>query len=207
MTEKPREILDRVYALSGPDEAERVYDEWATAYDADTVQGLGYVGPAVAATRLAELTAATDVVLDAGCGTGLAGAELAERADVTIDGVDLSQGMLDQARARGVYRRLDRADLTRRLDIDDDTYDAAICVGTLTDGHVGPAALDELARVVRPGGSIVATVLGRAWEPGGYRAHVDELAAAGVVRVLEAEVRPYHERENIDCRLCVLEVC
>lgn len=206
MSDTPKDILDRVYAMKGPDEAEHVYDEWAERYDDDTVAGLGYVGPAVAAAKLVEL-ARPEVVLDAGCGTGLVGMELAKRIDVTLDGVDLSPGMLDQARARGIYRNLTRADLTQRLDIADDTYDAAICVGTLTDGHVGPAALDELARVVRPGGPIVATVLGRAWEPGGYRAHVDELAAPGVVRVLEAVVRPYHERENIDCRLCVLEVC
>lgn len=206
MTETPREILDRVYALSGPTEAEQVYDEWAARYDADTVQGMGYVGPAIAAAKLAEVTAGGSVVLDAGCGTGLAGVELAARAECTIDGVDLSQGMLDQARTTGAYRNLDRADLTRRLAIDDDSYDAALCVGTLTDGHVGPEALDELARVVRPGGVVVATVLDRVWESGGYRAHLDELTAARVVGLREADVHPYHEREDIDCRLCVLEV-
>ena len=151
MTETPRdtssEILDRVYALKDVDEAERVYDDWADSYDADTVQGLGYVGPAVAAAKLAELVR-SGVVLDAGCGTGLAGLELAERTDVTVDGVDLSQGMLDRAHARGVYRRLSRADLTQPLDIEDDTYDAALCVGTFTEGHVGPEAFDELVRVV-----------------------------------------------------------
>lgn len=206
MDDTPQDIIDRVYAMQGPDDAERVYDEWAARYDDDTVQGMGYVGHAVAAAKLVEL-ARPDLVLDAGCGTGLAGVELAQRMETTIDGVDVSQGMLDQARTRGVYRRLERADLTRPLDIEDDNYDAAICVGTFTAGHVGPEAFGELARVVRPGGHVVATVLDRVWESGGYRASIDELADSGKVRLLEADVHPYREGEGVDCRLCVLEVC
>lgn len=205
MSGTPKEILDRVYAMRGPDEAERVYDDWAERYDDDTVGALGYVGPAVAAAKLVELTQ-PGVVLDAGCGTGLVGVELAKLSDATIDGVDLSEGMLDRARVRGIYRNLERADLTQRLNIADDTYDAAICVGTLTEGHVGPEALDELARVVRPGGHVVAPVLGRVWESGGYRAHVDEMVAAGVVALREADAQPYLEAEGADCRLCVLDV-
>ena len=205
MSETPKDRLARVYALSGPDEAERVYDEWAGDYDSDIVGGLRYVVPAIVADRLAELTADPDAVLDAGCGTGLVGVELAKRVDAAIDGIDLSNGMLEQARARGVYRNLDQADLTQPLDIDDDAYDAAVCVGTFTDGHVGPEAFDELVRVVRSGGPVVATVLAPAWEPGGYRAHIEELAANGSVRLREANVTPYHDEH--DCRLCVLEVC
>lgn len=205
MRDTPRDILDRVYAMQGPDEAERVYDEWAESYDDDTVEGMGYVGHVVATSKLVEVTRPGHV-LDAGCGTGLVGVELAEHTDATIDGVDISQGMLDRARARGVYRKLEQADLTQRLDIEDDTYDSALCVGTFTAGHVGPEAFGELARVVRPGGYVVATVLDQVWESGGYHAYVDELAASGVVRLLEADVRPYRESEGVDCRLCVLEV-
>ncbi|GAA3741214.1 ubiquinone/menaquinone biosynthesis C-methylase UbiE [Spinactinospora alkalitolerans] len=200
------EILKRVYALNGPEEAQQVYDAWAENYDADTVEGMGYVAPALAAARLAELLDASATVLDAGCGTGLAGAALAERCDALIDGVDLSAGMLERARSRGVYRALSEADLTRRLDVADGGYDALLCVGTLTDGHVGPAALDEFARVVRPGGVVVATVLSAVWESGGYRSHLEEMARRGLVRLRELEERPYHEREGLSCRLCVLEV-
>jgi predicted TPR repeat methyltransferase len=205
VSDTPKDILDRVYAMKGPDEAEQVYDEWAERYDDDTVAGLGYVGPAVAAAKLAEL-ARPELVLDAGCGTGLVGMELAKRIDVTLDGVDLSPGMLDRARARGIYRNLTRADLTQPLDVADDTYDAVICVGTLTEGHVGPEALVELVRVVRSGGHVVAPVLDRVWESGGYRAQVDELAASGVVALREADAHPYLEAEGAACRLCVLDV-
>lgn len=205
--ETPKELLERVYALQGPEEAEEVYDGWADRYDTDTLDGMGYVAPTVAVSRLLELTPEPGTVLDAGCGTGLVGAALAERVTVTVDGVDLSQGMLDQAAARGVYRDLGKANLTERLDIVDDAYDAALCVGTLTDGHVGPVAFDELVRVVRPGGLIVATVLSRVWESGGYRAHVDQLVERGLVGLREAVTeRSYHTNEDITCRLVVLDV-
>jgi len=195
-------MLKRAYGLSGKDEAERLYDDWAGTYDTDTADGFGYVAPEHAARRLAGLAAPDAAVLDAGCGTGLVGAELAALGFTTIDGIDLSQGMLDVARAKGAYRELRKADLTERLPFADGAYDATICVGTFTEGHVGPEALDELVRVTR--GHLVLTVLARIWEPLGYRAHVEGLAAAGTATLIEADEQPYHLVEGLNCRRVVL---
>lgn len=206
MSETPEDVLQRVYHLRSVDEAEEVYDEWAEKYDADTVDALGYVGPVIAAARLVEVVPNARLVLDAGCGTGLAGVALRERLDATVDGVDLSDGMLARAASRGVYRSLAKADLTGPLAFDDASYDAVLCVGTLTDGHVGPVAFDELVRVVRPGGVLVATVLDRVWESGGYRAHLDAMAGRGAATVREADERPIFEGPHADsCRLVVVE--
>lgn len=206
MQETNNELLKKVYGLTNTEDAQRVYDGWAATYDTDTVDGMGYVAPALAAERLAGLIAPGATVLDAGCGTGLAGAELARRSEVVLDGVDLSQGMLDRARSRGVYRHLTTADLTAKLNIDDDSYDAVLCVGTLTAGHVGPGAIDEFVRVVRPGGYIVATVHSAVWESEGFRAHLEELDRGTGVAVHETKEAPYHTIENLTCRLCVVQV-
>lgn len=206
MAEVNNPLLQRVYGLTSTDEAEQVYDEWAATYDTDTVDGMGYVAPALAAEQLAEHITTPATVLDAGCGTGLAGAELADRVDVVIDGVDLSQGMLDKAATLGVYRSLQTADLTKTLDITDASYDGLICVGTLTGGHVGPDALDEMVRVVRPGGFVVATVHESVWEAESYPEHLEQLVHRGAVHLRGAEERPYHEREGLNCRICTLEV-
>lgn len=205
MGEEPRETLDRVYALNGPEDAADAYDEWAATYDEDTIEGLGYVGHTVVADKLATL-GGVERVLDAGCGSGLVGAAIAERMEVTIDGVDISTGMLDRAGARGAYRTLETADLTQPLAFDDHSYDAVVCAGTFTAGHVGPEAFTELVRVTRPGGHVVATVLGSLWEAGGYRAHLERLESADVVRVRETAECPYREAEGVSCRLVVLEV-
>ncbi|PSK89698.1 methyltransferase family protein [Murinocardiopsis flavida] len=201
-------MLDRVYALSSPDECETVYDEWAEKYDHDLTEEMGYAAPAHAAGRLAELLlpGSPDAeILDAGCGTGLVGVALDRAGLRTIDGLDLSTAMLDQARGKGVYRALAKADLTARLAAADSSYDAVICVGTLTEGHVGPEALDELVRVARPGAPVVVTILDRIWAAKGYRARVAELEESGAATLEEATPRSvYHTKEAITCNLVVL---
>lgn len=207
MPSTDNQMLNRVYRLTGPEEVAKLYDEWATTYDRDTVEGMGYVAPQIAARRLDELLDDGARVLDAGCGTGLVGAEVhARRPDVVVDGMDLSPGMLTLAGERGVYRELSTADLTAPIDAPDAGYDAVVCAGTLTRGHLGPEPLAEMVRVVRPGGVVVATVLDALWQDGGFRAFIDTMVEQGTVDVVEAELRPYHRGEGIDCRLVVLEV-
>jgi len=163
------------------------------------------VGPALVAETLFERVALGSKVLDAGCGTGLAGAELASRGFMLIDGIDVSPDMLKVARGKNVYRRLAEADMTAPLTLQDDAYDAAVCVGVFTNGHVGPDAIDELARVVRPGGTIVATVHENVWSRDGYPDHLDAMQKSGSVEVLSTAVAPYHLKEDYSCRLCVLK--
>ncbi len=199
--------LNRVYAASSADDLRAVYDEWAATFDEDLLgETQGYVGHEQAAQAVAATAGVSGDILDAGCGTGLVGVALARRGATTVDGLDLSAGMLDRARATGAYRNLDTADLTGPLAVDDDAYDVVVCVGTLTHGHVGPAALGEFARVTRPGGVVVATVLDDIWESGGYRAEVDRLAAGDVVEAVSADVAPYRAGQGVDCRMVVLRV-
>lgn len=198
-------FLRRAYDIHGPEDAARLYDEWADTYEADAAENMGYVGHTIAAGRLAELVPAPATVLDAGCGTGLVGVEVARRGDYVLDGLDVSPGMLAKARATGVYRRLDVADLTVRLPLEDDAYDAVMCVGTLTEGHVGPEALAEFVRVTAPGGTVVATILDPIWEPKGYRAAVDAIAEDGRGVLREADRHPYRTSQDVPCRLVVIE--
>jgi SAM-dependent methyltransferase len=202
------ELLRRAYTLNGLAETEALYDDWADSYDTDTVEGMDYVAPGIAAARLLDLAPTARTVLDAGCGTGLAGAALTQQSpdggSLAIDGLDLSQGMLAKARERGVYRTLRRADLTTTLAIGDGSYDAVLCVGTFTSGHVGPAALEELTRITRPGGVLVATVHENVWESWRFPQHLDGMVERGLARIEEISRQPYHQREGLFCRLLVL---
>ncbi|GAA4870129.1 class I SAM-dependent DNA methyltransferase [Actinomycetospora straminea] len=199
--------MERAYTLRGPDDAREFYDEWAETYDdelADASQD--YVAPGLAADTVVRVAGVGVTVLDAGCGTGLVGAELAAREVGTVDGVDVSPGMLERARATGAYRSLEPADLTRPLRTPADSYDVVVCVGTLTHGHVGPEALAEFVRVTRPGGHVVATVLDDVWESGGYRAEVDDLVSAGRADLVSADVTPYRAGVGVEARMLVLAV-
>ncbi|MDQ0315303.1 class I SAM-dependent DNA methyltransferase [Amorphus orientalis] len=198
-------ILDRVYSMEGgPDACRDIYADWAGQYDQDTV-GFGYVGPALVAETLAKVADTSTRILDAGCGTGLAGAELAKQGFTRIDGIDVSPEMLEEARGKGVYGELAEADMTRRFPLEDDAYDGAVCVGVFTNGHVGPDAIREIARVVKPGGMIVATVHENVWDKEGYAGELKKMEADGVLKVHETPVAPYHLKEGYECRLCVLE--
>ena len=61
--------------------------------------------------------------------------------------------------------------------------------GVFTTGHVGAEALDEIARILRPGGIAVLTVKDAIWE-GGFRARVEEMGHAGRLALRE-ETQPY----------------
>lgn len=88
-----------------------LFDEFAGRFEATLLDKLGYSAPKQIVQFLREHGAndAKDV-LDLGCGTGLMGAELAA-PERRIDGVDLSERMLAQARAKGIYNELHAAEL------------------------------------------------------------------------------------------------
>jgi ubiquinone/menaquinone biosynthesis C-methylase UbiE len=100
-------------------------------------------------------------VLEAGCGTGLFLASLAERVGATgqVVGVDLSPEFVDLARQRaaalGERVTVERADI-RRLPFPDASFDAAHCERVLMHLADPVAALTELRRVLKPGGVMVA---------------------------------------------------
>ncbi|GFR83657.1 Williams-Beuren syndrome chromosomal region 27 protein-like [Elysia marginata] len=85
------------------------YDKMADQYN-KIVTGYQYKGPVRAAKTLANLvgdrTRSDMKIMDLGCGTGLVGEALHAAGFTNIDGLDPSQGMLDVARSKGVYKEL-----------------------------------------------------------------------------------------------------
>ncbi len=198
-------ILQKIYNLDGSAESLRgTYKEWARNYDKDTLDGMGYVAPGIAAQELARRVEPADAILDVGCGTGLVGAELAALDYPNLHGIDLSREMLEVADKKNVYRSLGEADITKSLPFDDNQFDAAISVGVFTSGHVGPEALDDLARVTKAGGPIVVTVHEKVWERDGYQRHLDAIQELGLVSIETIAESPYHQKEGMTCQLCVM---
>lgn len=185
------EKLDAVYGAASAEEISRTYDDWAEAYEAD-MRRFGYRHPAIGLALLARhAPRGAAPVLDAGAGTGPVGEWLGLVGFPVADALDLSEGMLAVARRKGCYRALHRAALGGPLPFADGAYAAAIATGVFTTGHVGAEGLDELARVVRPGGAIVLTVKETVWP-----AFVARIAALGL-EVLD-ETPPYHSMPGSD---------
>ena len=157
-----------VYASKNNRQLEDRYDEWAKDYDEDLESDFGYVIPRIAAETFEGFVSKDARVLDAGAGTGLVGVELHRLGYTNIEAMDLSRGMLEEARRKGVYGGFHQMIMGERLGFDTGSFDAAIGVGVLTLGHAPAHSLDELARVVRPGGHVAFTLRPDVYEQNGF---------------------------------------
>ena len=174
-----------VYGSENNRQLEERYDEWAKDYDEDLESDFGYVIPRVAAETFERFVPKDARALDAGAGTGLVGVELHRLGYTGLDAMDMSRGMLDEARRKGVYGDLHQMVMGEPLDLDTDSYDAAVCVGVLTLGHAPAHSLDELARIVRPGGYVVFTLRPDIYERDGFREKQRQLETEGAWELAE----------------------
>ncbi|GMG84714.1 class I SAM-dependent methyltransferase [Paralimibaculum aggregatum] len=203
------EDLEHVYGARTPEEARAAYDGWAERYDGDNLAG-GFRLPGVAAGFAARhVPRGSGPILDAGCGTGLVGEALTVFGFGPLHGLDLSPRMLAAAEARGVYESLTEHRLGTPLPFADGAFRAASCFGSFGPGHAPPESLDELARVVRPGGHVLFNLVEASYEAQGFPAVMERLAAAG--RWREAERSPAFRaflltEPELLCRVFVFEV-
>lgn len=138
---------------------EDTFDAFASSFDGK-LERLGYRAPQLVAQALAAACPAPRPGwsgLDAGCGTGLCGPLITPWL-ARLAGVDLSAGMLQRARARGVYDELAKAELTAYLDQHPDQYQLVVSADTLVYFGALEAVLGAAWRALRPGGLLIFTV-------------------------------------------------
>ena len=176
--EESHQRVQWVYGSTSNQELEERYDQWATEYDKDLDEVFAWNAPQTGADVLARLVSPTAAVLDAGAGTGLAGKCLADAGFTNLAAMDLSQGMLDEARKKNVYNSFHQMTLGETLGFDTGQFDAVISIGVFTLGHAPINSFDELARVTKPGGYIVFSLRTDMVEDG-YQDYFDKLTADG----------------------------
>lgn len=94
--------------------------------------------------------------LEYGCGVGLAAFRLAA-AGAQVAGIDISEASIAQARQEAAQRGMEidfRAGDAERMPFEDASFDIVCGSGILHHLRIG-AALDEVARVLKPGGRAV----------------------------------------------------
>jgi len=110
-----------------------LFDAYADEFDKALVERLDYSTPQQLAVLVRETRkdkGRFKRALDLGCGTGLAGEAII--ADVAwLEGVDISQGMIDKARAKGVYNALEARDLLSALHGGRGRYDLILAADVL----------------------------------------------------------------------------
>ncbi|HEY2588572.1 MAG TPA: tetratricopeptide repeat protein [Tepidisphaeraceae bacterium] len=147
-----------VPSRASDDYVRATYARFAPGFDRN-MEALRYRAPQLIAARLAVCCAAERNldVLDAGCGTGLCGLELARYARRLV-GVDLSAAMVERARERGVYDELIVAELTAYLVSEPVKYDLIVSADTLVYFGAIDRVIDAAAGALRGGGHLAFTV-------------------------------------------------
>ena len=138
---------------------EQTFDIFADSFDAKLAQ-LEYRAPeliAAALTRHIGPKAGKVACLDAGCGTGLCGPLVSPLVERLV-GIDLSGGMLQQAKKRGVYHELAKAELTEYLLGAPGAFDVIFSADTLVYFGALNGVLSAAAGALRPGGLFVFTL-------------------------------------------------
>lgn len=152
----------------------QVFDGFARSFD-DELARLGYRAPELigsAVTRVFGRPASDLRVLDAGCGTGLCGTCLRPFSRRLV-GVDLSPGMLAQARPRNVYDELLAMELTQYLSTVNGDFDLIVSADTFCYFGALEPLVTAASWALEPRGWLVFTVerSSDAEAPRGYRIH------------------------------------
>jgi len=188
-------------------ELEHIYKNWAKKYEDDVINLAGYVGHLITSELLLSYLSNTQAkILDAGCGTGLVGEILNKNSFQNLIGVDFSQEMLNIAMQKNVYQSLELVDLTKKIDYEDNLFDAVICAGTFTCGHVGPDALREMVRITKQSGYICFTVRKQEWEASPYMQIISDLEDSQAWQMIEHTTKEYNLKEGVSCQLCLYQI-
>lgn len=132
------------------------YDAFARGYDQGRERGYHKLIDDQAAAIVERVAVGGDA-LEVGCGTGLIMARVAGFAR-RVRGIDLSPGMLEHARRRG----LDVCEASATaLPFADASFDVTYSFKVLAHVDAIERALAEMARVTKPGGHIVFDVYNR----------------------------------------------
>ena len=179
-----------VFAAQNNGELAAGYDDWSASYEADMGD---HGGPREAVDAIARFAGTNALILDAGCGTGLAGELLAAKGYQQVDGLDLSPGMLREAGKKGCYRALYEGALGDTLEFPSGSYDAVMSVGVFVRAHAPASSLDELVRITKPGGYVIFTLRPEFYEGSPFKAKMDELVEAGAWSLAEKSA-PFNAR-------------
>lgn len=138
---------------------EKEFDIIAPIFDTTVVENLQYSAPKQLAEIVRDICGGTmhfDSVADLGCGTGLVG-EAFKGHFGSITGIDISQKMLDTAKAKNVYDHLIQGEIVAELGRIDQSFDLFVAADVLIYMGEFDQLLEAVAARAKPGALLVFT--------------------------------------------------
>jgi len=191
-------LLENAYKLSTPADNAKYYDAFASTYDTDFADALGWRYPAAIAATYRDAATTTDTpIADIGCGTGLVASALNFPRE-QIDGIDISAEMLRVAEEKQIYCSLYEIDLTKSLDVIANDYGAVLSAGTFTSGHLGPEPLEGLLDIARAHALFVIGVKKAFYQEAGFEPVLRDMEAGGLIKDLKVAEVPMYAKAGHD---------
>jgi len=186
------------------------YDEWAESYDEIIESSSTHINNIASNTLYKYYESKENIqILDVPCGSGVTGKALHDTGFRVIDGYDISQGMIDVAKEKKLYRHLGQGCISEKesLSCANNSYDGLICVQGITKGHIElKDALKEFIRVLKPNGIMVYTV-NMVFTIDYIMELHKQYFLDGKLELVSLEKRFYYEKrgEKLDCYFCVMK--
>ena len=204
-----KDIVHKVplHTLKSTDEVRDLYDDWSKndKYNQDMIDW-EYSGPReVVSAFLPHASRKGIKILDAGCGSGLVGEELSKEGYSIIHGADIAAKLMNSIPA-GIYQELQNIDLNKPINFTDDFFDAVLCVGTFTFGHVKAKALIEFTRIVKSGGIIGFTINEGVFLDHGFKSKLDHLVIQKKITQLDFYLSDYLSSKGVKAWLGIYRV-
>ena len=202
-----KDWLKTVYSETSSSKLNKHYKNWANLYDTD-MSSWGYAYPLQLNKILTNKLRLkkTIKILDAGCGTGYVAEVLNKLNYKNITGIDFSEEMLAIARSKKIYKKLICQSLNEKIELRSKQFELIICTGVLTSGHVGPSAINELVRLLKPQGFFVCSIAESVYKKNGFEKAIKNLKdLVSIKSISKAFVALPNNKNSAKSRMYILE--
>ena len=141
---------------------QEIYQDYAKVFD--NMMDTGYRTPEILSKMCAKhmnINSTEALLLDVASGTGRLGQELKTLGyEGIIDGIEASSEMIKECMKKMIYRDVKQHFLSEKypMPYPDNTYDIVVCAGAVILGHVPPQCLDDMIRILKPGGILLFNI-------------------------------------------------
>ena len=196
--------LDKIYSTDSAD-LRPFYAQWAQSYDQEVGEN-GYITPLRIAEALARHVKDLSIpILDYGCGTGISGQAFQEAGFLTIDGVDISDEMLEVAAQKKIYRRLEVFAPETGPDVKLGAYNIIAAVGVIGAGAAPLAVLDQIMALLAPKGLLVFSFNDHTLEDPAYDGRVENYVKQGQAALHLKDYGDHLPKQKINSNIYILE--